>query len=47
MRILLLGFIIRSENRIKDFASKLHLTIKVLAGVYKVSLVCDSKEFYF
>jgi hypothetical protein len=47
MRILVLGFMRVLKNRLEDFAPKLHRTVKVLAGVYKVSLACDSKEFYF
>jgi hypothetical protein len=47
MRILVLGFMSVLKNRGAKFASKLHRTIKVLTGIYKVSVVCDSKEFYF
>jgi hypothetical protein len=41
MRILVLGFIRVRKNRGAKFASKLHRTIKVLAGVDKVSILPD------
>jgi hypothetical protein len=47
MRILVLGFMSVLKIFFVNFAPKLHRTIKVLTDVYKVSVVCDSKEFYF
>ncbi len=46
MRIFVLGFMRVVKNCGANFASKLHRTVKVLTGIYKVYVVCDSKEFY-
>jgi hypothetical protein len=45
MMILVLGFIIRSGNRIKDFASKLHRTFTVCVKPHKVFALAQKLSF--